>query len=102
MNGSACYHVFSKKDRFPIIMPLFPVPGPFSFTPMLLNVHSVDQQLLILLIQVSELQKDRVAYAEVAIERMFHEPDKKMAELICEARQSYESKCSHFVLLFHT
>ena len=55
------------------------------------------------LFQITELQKDHVASAGVAIEKLFKNPDVETAELICEVRQSYERKCisySRFVLFF--
>ena len=44
------------------------------------------------LFQITKLQKDHVASAGVAIEKLFNNPDVETAELIREARQSYESK----------
>ena len=44
------------------------------------------------LFQITKLQKDHVASAGVAIEKLSSNLDVEMAELICEAKQIYESK----------
>ena len=55
------------------------------------------------LFQITKLQKDHIASTGVAIEKLFKNPDVETAELICEVRQSYESKCisySRFILKY--
>ena len=55
------------------------------------------------LFEITKLQKDHIASAGVAIEKLFNNPDVETVELICEARQSYESKCtsySRFILKY--
>ena len=44
------------------------------------------------LFQITKLQKDHIASAGVAIEKLLNNPDVETAELIHEVRQSYESK----------
>ena len=65
-----------------------------------LSAPSISNYSLHLNLQVTELQKDRVASAGVAIEKLFANPDKDTTELIKEARLSYESK--YFVILYST
>ena len=48
------------------------------------------------LFQIAKLQKDHIAFAGVAIEKLFNNPDVETVELICEVRQSYESKCTSY------
>ena len=73
-----------------------------------LNALSISNDLLPSLnLQVTKLQKDRVASAGMAIEKLFANLDKDMAELIKEARLSYESKYFviayfYFVLMYDT
>ena len=55
------------------------------------------------LFQITKLQKDCIASAAVAIDKLFNNPDVETVKLIHEVRQSYESKCtsySRFVLSF--
>ena len=55
------------------------------------------------LFQITELQKNHIASAGVAIEKLFNNPDVETVELICEARQSYKSKWtsySRFILKY--
>ena len=80
-----------------------PFPGSFSLNSVLIAcvLHRLSIDNFPILFQISELQKDHVASAGVAIEKLFKNPDVETAELICEVRQSYESKCisySRFIL----
>ena len=87
------------------MFPTKPVPWFFLINSVLIAYElcqlSIDN--FPILFQISELQKDHVASAGAAIERLFKNPDGETAELICEVRQSYKSKCisySRFILKY--
>ena len=50
---------------------------------------------------MKDLHKDRIETAAVTIQEVLDDPDKETAELVKEAREQYDSKCTHFPFL-HT
>ena len=50
-------------------------------------------------IQVKDMHKDRIETAAASIQKVLDDPDKETAQLVKEAREQYDSECTHFSYL---